>query len=824
MAEHGRRNTPPGGGGRWNGRTRVERTALVRRRLRERRQPWRVWLGRTLADLWLLVVYALLVLGMGVLGASMVPLRLDAARDGAPTVITGADGRPLARLYEHYRVPVAIDDVPAHTIHAVLAAEDTRFFTHHGLDGRGIARALWFNLRAGRVVQGGSTITQQLVRLELLDDERTLPRKLREVVLALRVERGMTKREILERYLNAVYFGGGAYGIGAAAQSYFRKPVHALTPAESALLAGLIRAPGAGDPRHNRALAIRRQQDTLRAMHRYGWLTDEQLANALHARLVIRTRPGRQAWLAPYVVEAVRRELETRYGRDLVYHGGLTVTTTIDPRLQWAAEQALRGAVRDGRGRGVGNGALVAIDPSTGEIRALVGGTSFRTSQFNRVTQAHRQPGSSFKAFVYLAALEHGMVLSDTEEDGPIAVGGWRPGNAGGQYYGRVTLAAALAHSLNSVAVRLTMRLSPLAVADAARRAGITSPLEPQLTLALGASEVTPLEMAGAFATFANDGKRIEPGLIREIRQGDTVIVRRRAIAQQTLPATAVYQLSQGLSGVISGGTGRGANIGRPAAGKTGTSNDCRDAWFVGYTPDLAAAVWLGNDAHRPMAGVYGGSLPARAWAAFMRTALRDVPPHDFAIPQGLMPVTICVETGLQATPYCPVTTTRYLPPGRIPPLCSRHTAPPLPDPAPPAYEVTPQDELPPPVTEPGLTPADPAPEDAPPVAEPAPVLSERTPPVAVPVPERVRPEPIRPERERPARPAPRPSPEVEEPAAEPGPDELLPAPEPPVPSEPPGKVEKVLPPRPLPDPPPGPDDGLSPGAVFWRWLRSLLS
>ena len=772
------------------------------------------WLARGLRGLgmvWLVLLYATVLFGMGILGASMRPLVLPRDQFPGPTLVYSSDNTVLARLYEQYRVPVSIDRVPAHTLRAVLAAEDRRFFQHHGLDWRGMLRAAWVDLRERKFVQGGSTITQQLVRLTLLDDRRTVIRKLREVVLALRVERGMTKRQILERYLNRVYFGGGAYGIQAAAESYFRKSVEELTPAESALLAGMIRAPGSGDPRYHLAVAQRRQRQILTAMYRLDWLPRDAYQAARKERITIRPRPS-HPWRAPYVVEAVRIALIKEYGRDLVYHGGLTVYTSVNASMQAAAERALARAVRAGRGRRVGNGALVAVDPRNGEIRALVGGTSFRASQFNRALQAHRQAGSAFKAFVYLAAIEHGMLLTDQGLDAPVTIGNYSPKNYGNRYYGRVTLETALARSLNSVAVRVTQAIGPGAVVRAARDAGIDSTLRPTFAIALGAYEVTPLEMARAFATFANGGKAVETGLIREVRRGEKVIFRRRPAARQRVSPADAFLLTQGLRSVVAYGTGRRANIGRPQAGKTGTSNDFRDAWFIGYTPQLSTAVWLGNDGRRPMAGVAGGSLPAGAWAEFMRAALRGVPQADFPVPAGVVQVQVCATSGGAATPFCPVTMERYFPTDRIPPPCPDHLSPGTDLPPSQAPEIfnDPAGGLPPETLAPEADAEGDGEIDSPdgemPPAEPG------------------TPEPAAP----PQLPAPAPPPETPAPIEElandePGPGELtapddetdLPDTEDP---QPPGKFDKTLPP--LPDeqePPPGLLQG------FLNWLQSLF-
>ncbi|MHB9024560.1 MAG: transglycosylase domain-containing protein [Armatimonadota bacterium] len=633
--------------------------AVMRRRLTARRYSW---LPRGVGVIkWTIFagVYLTVVFSMALLGATMRPYTLPPQRL-VPAAIYASDGALLGRLESEPRRPVNLGELPPHVIHTILAAEDVRFFQHHGLDWHGIARAAWVNLRARRIVQGGSTITQQLVRMELLNDRRTLHRKLREVVLALRLERAYPKQTILERYLNIAYFGEGAYGIGAAAHVYFHKPAGKLTLAESALLAGLIRAPSAGNPHHNYPIARYRQRAILSTMQKYGWISPAQDRAARAAHLTLYRSQG-VPWRAPYAVAGVRQELLRRYDPDFVYRGGLRVYTTINSDLQRAAERALAASVRAGRSRGVGNGALIAIEPDTGAIRAMVGGTDYHRSQFNRATQAHRQPGSAFKAFVYQAAYDIGLSPFDTAQDAPITIGRWSPHNYGNRYRGTVTLADALAYSLNSVSVRLVAEMSPYAVMAAAMHAGITSRLQPNLTIALGASEVTPLEMARAFATYANGGVSVDPYVITQINYGDSVLYRVKPIGRQTVKPTTAYILTKSLQGVITRGTGRRANIGRPAAGKTGTSNEYRDAWFIGYTPYLSAAVWMGNDDRRPMRGVAGGSFPAQAWANFMRAAHRRLPPTDFPPPGGVMQVTLCRDSTLLAVPACPRTMTAYL-------------------------------------------------------------------------------------------------------------------------------------------------------------------
>lgn len=627
---------------------------------------WGAWL-------WLGAIYSTVIIGMCFLGATARPYTLSEHRYNGPTVVYTSDGVLLAKLYDEYRVPVRIDEVPPNTIQAILAAEDQNFYHHHGLDARGIARALWYDIRAGHLDQGGSTITQQLVRYELLNDKRSLRRKAREAVLAVRVERTYSKEQILERYLNAVYFGGGAYGLGAAARTYLGKPVSKLTPAESALLASLIRGPEEGNPRNNMALALRRQRAVLATMHRQGWLTDAEYQSALNEKIRIQPRKE-NTWRSPYVVEAVRQHLLATYGRNDVYNGGMTVYTTIDSTMQRAGERALSRAVNSGRRQRVGNGALVAIDPQTGYIRALVGGTSFWQSPFNRALQAHRQPGSAFKVFVYQAALDAGYTLADAELDAPITIGRWSPHNYGNQYHGYVSLQQALASSLNSVAVRLTAAVGPSAVVNAARHAGITSPLQPNLTIALGTSGVTPLEMARAFATYANEGMVVDPTIIKAVYYKERLLEQASPTPRRQVNVDTAYLLTRGLQAVITSGTGRRAQIGRPAAGKTGTSSDYRDAWFVGYTPQLSTAVWLGNDNYRPMQGVTGGSLPAQAWSEFMRAALRGKPVEDFFAPPTVAEVTVCTVSCKLALPTCPSQRIIEVPISRMPTqVCDVH-------------------------------------------------------------------------------------------------------------------------------------------------------
>jgi penicillin-binding protein 1A len=606
-------------------------TAARRRRLK-RRRPGLQRVLRIASWCWVIGIYSAVCVAACFLGATRHPFSLPPVLLTGPTLIYAADGTLLARLNTPKRYPVVLGDVPPATIRAVLAAEDQRFFHHHGLDWQGVLRTGWAALHTGAPAQTGGTLTQQLARLLLLDARPAPRRTLREMVLAIRIERAHTKREILERYLNTAYFGDGAYGVAAAAEHFFGIPVADLSLAESAYLAACLRHPDEGDPRRELIPHRRRQHQVLARMRAADWITAEEYQAALRAPLTFATHPA-APWPCPYAVEAVRRQLLARFDQQLVYQGGLTVETTLLPRVQAAAERALAAAVRDGWAQGIDTGALAAVDPASGAVRALAGGVDFARTRLDRATQP-RPPGTAFTPFVYLAALQRGRRLTDAVLDAPVTVAGMTVQSP--RYHGTVSLHTALAASLHSVAIRLTEDVSPYAVVAAASAAGITSPLAPNLGIALGQAPVTPLEMARAFATLANDGVSHPPVLITTVRQGARTLFHARSQPRQRVAPEAAYRLTQGLAGVIGCGTGRDACIDRPAAGVTSLGAGGCDAWFVGYTPHLSAAVWLGNDAHRPTRGVCGGGLPARTWAAFMREALAGWPPADFYPPAGV--------------------------------------------------------------------------------------------------------------------------------------------------------------------------------------------
>ena len=560
------------------------------------------------------------------IGIHLPPIQsLEIPKRPPSVLILGDNGATLTTRGEMGGAAVPLSELPDYVPNAFVAIEDRRFYSHHGVDLLGIARALVADIVRRGASQGGSTITQQLAKNLFLTQERTVIRKLQEIVLAFWLEHKFTKAQILELYLNRVYFGSGAYGIEAAAQRYFGKPARQLTLAEAAMLAGLVQAPSRLAPNHNPEGAKHRAAIVIADMTELkmiGGVASRQ-ALAHPARAVKPPAAGSVNYVAEWVMDAVN-DLIGNIDRDII------VDTTIDPALQGAAEHALADALNQkGEKLDIGQGALVAMTPD-GVVRALVGGRDYGESQFNRAIDARRQPGSAFKPFVYLTAVEHGLTPDTVREDAPISVKGWRPENFERQYLGPVTLRQALADSLNTVSVRLTQEFGPQAVIRTAYRLGITSMLEPNASIALGTSEVTPLELVTAYATFANGGYAVLPHVIARIRSTDGKILYDRA--QQRLgrivDARSVGMMNAMMRETLVSGTARGASLpGWQAAGKTGTSQDFRDAWFIGYTSRLVTGIWLGNDDNTPTKKAVGGGLPVEIWSRFMRTALASTAP-----------------------------------------------------------------------------------------------------------------------------------------------------------------------------------------------------
>ena len=544
--------------------------------------------------------------------------------------VLSADGVELARFGDVYATPVRAEALPLALKQAVIATEDRRFYSHFGLDVIAIARAAIANLLAGRIVQGASTLTQQLAKNIFLTPERSFKRKIQELMLALWLEQTFTKDEILSIYLNRVYFGAGLYGVEAAARRYFGKPSPKLNTLESALIAGLLKAPTRYAPTRNPKRSLARARQVLGLMVDAGYL-DEAGAEAAQALPLTVRRLLRSGRGGHYFADWVRDRLAGYAGPGAA---DITVTTTLDSRLQRAAEEAMEWALAgEGAKRGARQGALIALD-SGGAVRAMVGGRDYGASQFNRATQARRQPGSAFKLFVYLAALEAGMTPSDMVEDAPLTIDGWSPRNYSEGFAGPVSLKTAFARSLNTVAVRLSEEVGRQRVVGVARRLGITTPLRGDASLALGASETSLLELTQAYGVLANGGQGVWAHGISEIGgDGGALLYRREGSGPgQAIAAPHQRSMVGMLEAVMVEGTGRAARTPWPAGGKTGTSQDWRDAWFVAFNRDLVAGVWIGNDNGAPMDRVTGGGLPARLWARFMTAAQAGVAPRPLAL------------------------------------------------------------------------------------------------------------------------------------------------------------------------------------------------
>ena len=548
---------------------------------------------------------------------------LTAAQRKPSMTLLAADGSLIATYGDLFGEALRLQELPKYVPQAVIATEDRRFYSHFGIDPVGLLRAAFADLRARHVVQGGSTITQQLAKNLFLTPDRTIQRKIQETLLALWLEHKFTKQQILEIYLNRVYLGAGTYGVDAAAHRYFDKSARDLTLYEAAVIAGLLKAPSRFSPANDKDLASQRAAQVLANMVDAGFITDAQAQSAQRqkdqlARASVR-RGGR--YFADWVADQVISFGGTQ-GRDLV------VTTTLDARMQADAERAIVATLdRDGEKSDVSQGALVAMSPD-GAVRAMVGGADYAGSQFNRATQALRQPGSSFKPIVYLAALEHGLRPDDHFNDAPLRIGKWEPRNYENKYRGDVTAADAIALSINTVAAQVLERAGVDNVIATAHRLGITSDLTRDASLALGTSEVSLIELTAAYAAFASGGMGAWPYGIVEIRDAHGGVVYRRdgpgpgRVIDPGLAGT----MNQLLTGVMTYGTGKAARLDRPAAGKTGTTQDSRDALFIGYTADLVCGIWFGNDDNSPMNHVTGGTLPAQAWHNFMIAATKNMP------------------------------------------------------------------------------------------------------------------------------------------------------------------------------------------------------
>ena len=566
-----------------------------------------------------------------ILTKDMAPMASSQFFDAKGNLITTVDS-------EEDRIPVTLDKTPKNLQHAFLAAEDIRFYEHGGIDFRGIGRAIYTYIRWGEV-QGGSTITQQLAKNYFLTQEQTLSRKLHEAFIALQIEQKYTKNEILEMYMNQIYFGQGAYGVETAANTYFGKHVQDLDLAQCAMIAGIPKSPNYYSPLSNPKAAKERQKTVLEQMTKYGFITKEQADEAYAEPLTYKSlneSPGSKKYFIDYVIQL----LVDKFGPDAVYKQGLKVYTTLDPDMQKAAETAAARTptyYTDSNKLKQPQSSIVAVDPKTGYIKAMIGGRG--TDQFNRAVMAERQPGSAFKPFVYMNAFEQGATPSDTVEDSPIP-GSWNPQNYDRSFHGTITYRTALTYSYNVPAVKVAMKYGPEKVAKLAKKFGITTLVDDDdnAVIALGGLThgVTPLEMAGAYAGIANMGKFNKPTPIIKIldRNGKVLYEHKTNPTQVVKPETAYMMISM-MEDVMTRSTSRGAAINRPCAGKTGTTSDYHDAWFVGFTPDLACAVWIGDDNNDSLGGMTGGGEPATLWRTFMSNALADTPSSDFEAPDG---------------------------------------------------------------------------------------------------------------------------------------------------------------------------------------------
>ncbi len=607
------------------------------------------------------------------------------ARRSLPTVVYDANGNVLTKLMVENRQWAPLSSIPQHLIDAVIAVEDHRFYEHHGISVRRILGALWYDIRHMSPDQGGSTITAQLARNVFLSHEKSVSRKIWEALYAFQLERRYTKDEILEFYLNWVYFGHGVYGVQAASNLFFGKPIDQLTLGEAALLAGIPKGNELYSPIKNertRQNALNRRRIVLQRMVDVGYISPEQAAPAADEPLRLASQGGKPAPVGKYVNFMVRDYLLKKYGKDSVYRGGLSVKTTIDLAAQRAAEEAISRLLpigstpetrKDDSSLTYPQAALVAIDAQTGQIRALVGGRG--EDEYNRALKAERSPGSAIKPFVYTAAMDSGYttttVVVDEPVEYPMGTGTtWAPRNFNGKFVGPLRLRQALEQSTNTIAVKLMADLKPDKVISYARKMGITTLVESGtrndrgLALALGGLTrgVTPIEMVQAYSSLANAGVRVTPYFIMEVRDSSGVLLESNVPRREiVLDERTAYIVADMMRGVICSpsGTGRRADIGRPAAGKTGTADSNTDAWFVGFTPDMVAAVWIGEDTNRemryPKIGVIGSGKAAEIWGAFMKKALAGVPARDFTVPEGVLTgVRVCTASGQLASSSCP--------------------------------------------------------------------------------------------------------------------------------------------------------------------------
>ncbi|MBW2222089.1 MAG: PBP1A family penicillin-binding protein [Deltaproteobacteria bacterium] len=596
--------------------------------------------------------------------------RLTSVEDYTPKTVTqvfSENGEIIAEFFVEKRYIIPIEEMPATLIRAFISSEDARFFEHQGIDLLSISRALIKNIKSMNIVQGGSTITQQITKSLLLSPEKSYTRKIKEAILARRIENSLSKRDILSIYLNQIYLGHRSYGVEAAALTYFGKHASELNLAESALLAGLPKAPSAYSPIRHPLKAQKRQRYVLQRMLQRGYITKGQAKEAADMTLNIVPPENKNIKVAPYFTEYLRQYLENTYGTDLLYGEGLKVYTPLNLLMQKSAQRAVESGLNDFETREGSQkdesrvqGALVAMEPRTGHVKALVGGVKFLENQFNRAIQARRQLGSAFKPIVYAAALDKDYVTTTIIIDSPLIfkiksdMEFWEPRNYDLEFKGPITLRKALAYSRNIITIKILQDIGIDYVINYAKRLGIDSPLNRDLSLALGSSGISLLEITRAYAVFANQGFKVEPIFITKVtdRNGTVLEENKPRLSQAISPQTS-YIMTSLLKSVVEEGTGRKVKaLHRPCAGKTGTTNDVRDAWFIGFTPHIIAGTWVGFDDEKPLGKHETGAVAASPiWLKFMQEVLEGTPMKTFSIPEGIIFVKIDPETGKPPSP-----------------------------------------------------------------------------------------------------------------------------------------------------------------------------
>jgi penicillin-binding protein 1A len=600
--------------------------------------------------------------------------------------IFSSNGTLIGVLFKENRIWVSIDDIPKTMQDAIIAIEDSRFYEHVGVDPKGIARAVMENFRGGGLSQGASTITQQLARNIFLSQERSMKRKIQEVLISVDIEKRFSKREILEFYLNQIYFGSGSYGIEAAAQTYFGKHAKNLTLPECAMIAGLPAAPSVYSPLVDPKMAKKRQELVLQRMLACGYITADDEKKAREKKLVTAPKKSEiQIFKYPYFTTYALHELSKRYDDNYLYRAGLKIYTTLDIPMQNAAATSLLDGLQRAQKQNMNatNAAIVALDPRNGYIKAMVGGVKYtEKNQFNRAWQARRLPGSAFKVFVYATALEQGYTPDTMVSDSAVTYSipgsnDWSPKNSDGRFMGNLTFRDSLKWSRNVCAVRVLDALGPDDVIKTAEKMGITDPLENNLSIALGSCEVTVLDMASAYGVLANGGIRVQPTAIRKIvdSHGNVVEDNIKPKAEEAVSPATALAMTEMMEEVVKSGTGTAAQIGRPAAGKTGTTDEHRDAWFVGCVPQLSCAIWTGNDDYTKMNYVFGGTLGAGIWGDFMKKVLTKTEARDFgADEEGRIGVMICNASGMRATAKCNDVKKAFFTRGNVPQkFCATH-------------------------------------------------------------------------------------------------------------------------------------------------------